>query len=329
MRFDWARFVKERAIPYVTQGPNTARNNWSIKCPWCGTADNSQHMGLSLNVNDPTFGCWRNQKHRGRDPAFLIAKLLVITPAQAERIVTAQGQNPDDFESTLASLQAPPAQEVRQPKRTLLYPKEFREFRFPQTFNTQNYFTDYLYSRGFPNMKEVIQHFKLRWAITGEYKHRIIIPVIEEGTLCTWTARAINKTANVRYRSLEADRSIINIKDSLLYVPWRPAKRLIITEGPFDAIKLETYGVGVNATCIFGLTMSEQQMVKLSRLAQNYLQVVVMLDSTARAEGDRMVSQLIELTGKRIIHARLPAGVSDPGILSARQVQEVTAKLGG
>ncbi len=74
-RFDWLSFIKAHKIPYVTSGPNTAKNHISIKCCWCGNDDPSEHLGLSLNENAPAWGCLRNQKHRGQNVMFLVQKL--------------------------------------------------------------------------------------------------------------------------------------------------------------------------------------------------------------------------------------------------------------
>lgn len=83
--FDWRPFLEEHAIPYITRGPNVSRGETNIRCPFCGSADPSFHMGL--NPETGWWSCWRNRTaHSGKSPVRLIMKLLSVSFHQAREI---------------------------------------------------------------------------------------------------------------------------------------------------------------------------------------------------------------------------------------------------
>ncbi|MGH7868954.1 MAG: hypothetical protein ACREP9_15290 [Candidatus Dormibacteraceae bacterium] len=210
MNFDWQQFCSTYEIPFVTAGPNTAKGNISIHCPWCGHADPSEHLGLSLTPFTPYYNCWRNQNHRGRNPAFLVAILLQCSVERATAIVEAQEANPDAFEQTLSKLREPaPSQKAAERERSELgMPKDFRAFHWDG--GLERNFIRYLLGRGFDGaaVRAMCRRYRLKWAVTGDYRMRVIIPVYVKDRLVTWTARAISDTASLRYRSLPVEASV-------------------------------------------------------------------------------------------------------------------------
>jgi hypothetical protein len=337
MRFNWQRFCTENRIPFVTRGPNTARNNISIQCPFCGQADDSQHMGLSLNVEKPFWACWRNKAHRGRNPSILLARLLHISRAQALNMIEGHNNNPDHFEQAVANLA--PQEEEEKPgavEKEIKMPKEFRVFSDTLTWGPEIRFVSYLANphpkRGFDEYwYKLVKKYDLRWAVTGEYTNRVIIPVYHEGKLATWTARAIGN-AQIRYRTLERAQERRDIKECLLLPPDLlnvPRDLLIVSEGPFDAMKLQIFGehLSATATCLFGLTMSNAQMALLGKLRKRYRQVAVLLDLEEQVQGGTMRDAFHEIFGGNVKQAKLPPGVKDPGDLKPHQVEELIKGL--
>jgi hypothetical protein len=340
MRFDWQRFCTERRIHFVTSGPNTAKGNISIKCPFCGSADDSQHMGLSTNVNRPSWGCWRDQAHRGKRPESLIMKLLGISYKEAAGLVESQMNNPDAFGRVIDALKDGGEEEPTKTagtKTELQMPPEFRPFDFKDKHYAQGRFVLYLsnavpYGRGFGMAAfKVIKDYNLHWCVTGDYAYRLIIPVYHEGKLVTWSGRAVTH-ATIRYRSLEKGQDVRNIKDSLL-LPYRRLnvrkRLLIVTEGQFDALKLQTFGahLGMDAVCVFGLTLSNLQLDWLGKIKHRYSQVAVLLDSGETSGSVRMVDQIHELFGGPVLTAKLPPDVKDPGDLLPAQVETLVKSL--
>jgi len=333
MKFDWRHFCIENNINYVTSGPNTARGNISVRCPWCGSQDESQHMGLSLDINKPDFGCWRHQSHRGRNPALLIAKLMGWSLQQAVRYVESQGDNPDDFAAAMAGLSSSKKEESHSLQKELKMPPEFREFNGTFTKTEERFFMYLQNTRGFgPWTQRLIRSFSLRYCIQGAYAQRIIIPVYQKCNLVTWTARAVTAQAHRRYKALEAAYSIVNIKDSILSSRVLLRKRLlVVTEGPFDMMKLAMVGdvYGLQTCCVFGLTISNRQLQQLSSLARGCGNVVVLLDSTASLEADKMASQIEEVAGVPVRVFKLIEGLKDAGEATPRQVVKLCKILAG
>lgn len=340
MRFDWQRFCSDYRIHFETQGPNTAKGNISIKCPWCGSADESEHMGLSLDQHKPWYACWRSQMHRGKDPSILVAKLMGWPLTQARVFIEDQQGNPDDFEAALSSLsQGRTSLQETRGRKILEMPKDFRTFKEADEWSVLKRFASYLFGRGFEKYMPLVERYDLRWAVTGDYRHRIIVPVKHsDGTLATWTSRAIGPAA-LRYKSLDDNQGMKyvnyrNVKDCLLFHRdslQEPQDRvLIVAEGPFDALKLDylLFEWGFTATCLFGVAMSQAQLVSLSRIGRLFKSIVVLLDATATTESSIIVSQLQEVIGGGVRQGRLPSEVKDPGQLSRLQVGELL-KLNG
>lgn len=337
MRFDWKRFCDEKRIPYVTRGANTAKGNISIKCPFCGSSDESEHMGLSLEVNRPYWGCWRSSSHKGRHPAKLIVNLLKCSYNEAFAMVDSQLENPDDYERSMEKLMEvePEEEEKEQRRLPLLMPQEFRAFEQYKPHTFQSLFEKYLMARGFPGEScyRAIKRYGLRWAVTGEYAYRIIVPVYHEGLMVTWTARAIGP-ATIRYKTLEREKEIRDIKDCLLLPPDTlniKRKCLVITEGPFDAIKFDTFASSYSITtvCVFGLQFTTPQLELLSKMRGRFQRIVLLLDLDAKAASSIMASQVSEVLGEKAESKNLPAGVKDPGDLTSFQVKRLAQQFTG
>src|ERR1700733_9885470 len=128
MRFDWRAFCINNRVEFVDRGPNVARGNIGIRGPWCGHAAPSQHMGLSLDVNNPAWGCFRNGKHRGRDPIRLIIKLTGMSWESAKNLVKSTHFNDEDFMETVQAAlgEKSVAQSVDRTPQPALVPNDFR-----------------------------------------------------------------------------------------------------------------------------------------------------------------------------------------------------------
>jgi hypothetical protein len=103
--FDWQTFLREHRIAFITQGANVKRGELNIKCPFCGSADPSQHMGLNLDTG--WYSCWRNRaQHSGKSPVRLIMALLRV-PYHRARELAGLGEayvDPEGFDALAARL---------------------------------------------------------------------------------------------------------------------------------------------------------------------------------------------------------------------------------
>lgn len=316
---DWTAFLDDNDIPYVTRGPNTKKGEVSIKCPFCGDEDPSEHMGISLTKE--LWGCYRNPGHRGRSPVFLVGALLHCNSSQA-RIVVKQysAADPESFEEACAILEGIP--DPIRSKVVKTYPGKLI-LNFPTTIGPINAtgptakFWRYLHNRGFDDIGKMVQQYQLMCALTGHWKDRVIIPFYQNRNLIGWTGRAIIDPVKApRYLSSSevVKQTVFNV-DNL----EKGGDFLFVTEGPFDALKLDYYGGSLNAhaTCVFGVTMTIEQIVILSRLKKLFKRMVILFDHDALEPSFHAVDWLY---GPNVSIGQLPAGVKDPGIMEKDEI---------
>lgn len=317
-RFNWPEFFERHNVPYVTHGPNTARGNASIRCPWCGVADSSEHMGVHLDTG--MYGCWRNARHRGRNPVRLIAALLGCTWAEAEELwgkrpVVASGSLLATVSNVLSD------KSPLYPKKDLSLPKDFRKLT---EWGAGKPFINYLVDRGFVAPDEFAAQYDLRYTISGRWKHRVIVPLYgEEGELLTWLGRAINDHP-IRYDTLAKDDGAVRTPKQVIYRPpgiEQGGRLLVVTEGPFDALKVDYYARKYDArsTCVFGVATVQTQIYQLAQMAENFERTVVLYDEGERIKALVMARQI----GARV--AELPPSADDPGNMTRDQIKSLVS----
>lgn len=331
MRLDWRRFCERHNIEYVTFGPNTARGNISIHCPWCGPADPSHHLGLKLDPYDPQWGCFRNKQHRGPEPSRLVARLLGISLKHAVELVKAEVPPPDSLGDMLQALRKPsesPQDRVQALARRVVPLTEFRlladAMRNPSEFTQA--FGQYLAGRGFgvADAIDAAKRYGLWYALSGEQRYRIVFPVYSEQTeLIGWTGRDITGTSMIRYRAM-AEMG----KDWLLISPRRePADVLVVCEGPIDFLKIDYYGreFGIEAVGTMGTAVTQAQFAQIVRMMKTKRRAYSLFDAEAFAQSMRLAFEMSR--GARF--SRIPQGYEDPGALTPTSTRELARLLAG
>lgn len=318
---EWRRFLEENNIHFVDRGPNTKRGELSIHCPMCGEDDPSEHLGV--NPVTGYWGCLRDQSHRGKSSRTLVKAILGCSSQQAQTIIRQYSHaDPDSLESALAILEGDAFVDVAEKAVKQQSPEpEYEDFYYIKRHGITSRFYAYLQNRGYPEPNKLIDRYGLRCALTGRYKDRVIVPVRLNGELLGWTSRAIGKIRGDAPRYLASSPEI---KSTVWNydVLKKGGERLFIVEGPFDAIRLDNYGVELlhrslryyRATCTFGTSVVPSQYALLRNLAKKFEEVFVLFDRGA--EGPAQT--LSEWTGAKILH--LPYWVEDPGELSPSQL---------
>lgn len=333
MAFDWRAFLDRHGISYQVQ-----KKDLYIHCPFCGASDGGRHMGVS--VVGKGWGCWKQNTHRGRSPERLIQALLGCSWVEAQRLagsgagpgLTAAGGFMAAVEGALGK--APPAGTPG----PLLAPKEFRPLQPPIKF-LQRPFWEYLGDRGFTGrqVETLADHFDLRWCMEGEWAYRLIIPVRDHTRAwCTWTGRAINDNAKVRYKTLTADPDKAGVRapvargpitNMLLDMPnlVKGGDTLVIAEGPFDAMRLSLFAGEYNAraTCLFGKAISKEQVDLLAELRPLYRDMVLLLDPDAALDAMTLQTRMAPLAAL----SHLLQGDDDPGEMSPSAIRDLMREL--
>ena len=328
MRFDWQAFCVQHNVPFVTSGPNTARGHVSVKCPWCGPADHSEHLGLSLDVVDPAWGCFRSSAHRGRNPRRLVQKLLGISFNEAQRLVDEQQlptADAGELAAAMERLQGGPAVVSARPESAgMLLPAEFKPV-LGRAYGKQ--FLTYLERvRGFPAemLGEVCERYGLHYCLTGDFAWRLIFPILEEdGRLAGWTGRDIRPGAWLRYRTTEQlpNRVVFNSHHAVR----EERETLVIVEGPVDVIKADFFGkfFGLSAVATLGTALPGERRAALAMLAQRFKRVALLFDEGTLGEVVSLAPEIAEASGRRVELWR--PGIKDPGAMSAEQLHEFLA----
>jgi hypothetical protein len=319
---NWQQLLDDYNIHYVTRGPNTKKGEISIQCPWCGDDDPSEHLSISLET--PNWGCWRNAEHRGKQPLRLIRALLGVSAGQAGLLLAQYGAaDPETLDDALTLLTG----ESKPMETTTELVKLPDNFWLIQNKSSARRFWQYLKGRGFGAPAALARRYSLHYCTTGRWKDRVIIPVWDtKANLIGWTARAIqqSKTVPKYLESNDNIKTMLYREEELNY----PGNTLFITEGPFDALKMDyflykhTEGSYGNtrayrnaATCTFGISVSVGQLGKLRAYARNFRRTVVLPDRGA-VQQSMQLADMIPAAECRL----LPGGVKDPGDLTQDQV---------
>ena len=164
--------------------------------------------------------------------------------------------------------------------------------------------------------------------IVGDWKYRIIIPVIINGKIVSWTGRSILEKSKLdelkipRYKNLEIKKSVINPKECLFNLDNSKNKTVVLTEGPFDVMRL-----GDDFICSFGTSLTQSQ-IKEIRL--RYDKVFIMFDSEIEAQQKaRNYGQMLSSVGVdvEIVDAYSDFNKNDGGELNDEEVKIIRKEL--
>jgi hypothetical protein len=325
-------------VPFIEKGANVKRGEINIRCPFCGSADPSFHMGISEETG--WYSCWRNRsQHSGKSPLRLLMKLLRVPYGRAREIAGLGDDyvDPEGFDAMAARVMGRDKatgrrEEVR--RRTLDLDPSFRPIG-PHGRTGPHW--DYLLGRGFADGDiEALGRLYGVCAGGGSFAGRVVLPYYQDGHLVTWTARAIGRSS-ARYLDLSRDESILAPKetlynhDAILEGPAVGGGVLVMNEGPFDALKLDFYGraFGVRAVAFSTNSVTEAQAYLLQGAIGVFARLVVMLDQNASGLGVvdsmRMKQALSFLPDLGVVE--VPYGAKDGAELTRAEVAAFAQSL--
>ena len=283
--------------PYITKGNNVTDGDINIKCPFCGNDDPSEHCGI--NPNNGVWGCWRNAEHRGKGLTRLIQKLIHCSVIEAEKLI-----------SSYSIGVLVPIKRIKTELVEETLPSNFAEITRSGIYEK---FYNYLIRRNFnkTDIINVCKRYQLKGCLSGDYRYRLIIPYYDDYTLLGWTGRSIRDGEKLRYKT-----SNKQIKKTLYNLNNVSYDTVIITEGPFDAIKLDFYGqfLGVNAVAVSGLSISDRQYSIIWKLA-NEKKVYVLFDKGTFSKALQLKSKI-----SNIQILQMPENYDDAGEFSSFSV---------
>jgi len=303
---DVIEFLEEHDIRVWTSGKNVSRGWIGLQCPFCG--DDSNHLGIhrkSLQCR-----CWKCGKHR---LPRVISELIGIRYKEAMRIIKSLDDAPDfrdKTENPIASKYFDTGGIVK-----VALPDEARR-HFPKIHR------DYLRARNYPPLK-TIRKYNLRAVNNfGKYKFSILIPIILEGKIVSFTTRDVTGLRNPKYIAASQDE-YPNPKHFIYNIDTvQKGGDAILVEGPTDVWRL-----GDRSISLLGVQHDENQLVHLYRKKINRLFIFFDNDTVGRREAKKL-SKIVSPFAKvvEILSLKLD-GVEDPGDLSREEAEVLKETL--
>lgn len=292
----------------MTSGPNTAKGRVSIKCPWCGSADPSEHLGADPQTG--MWGCLRDSSHRGRHPAKLVMVLKGCSWAEAVEIVGGQEPTPgaetlEEIEKTLLDMEKPIRRRVK-----LQSLADFKRIR------PGDRFWNYLKDRHFRDPERLIRFYQL---CKDEKENRIILPLLTPNGIVGWQARSISKHARLRYLTHPAADTAKRVLFN--HGPASAGRHtLVIVEGPFDTYKIDYYGEPlIRAVATLGTAFTERQIALLHQLCPQFERTLILFDPNAEAAALSLQSKLAAFAP---VMGEVPKHREDAGDLRPNEVMD-------
>lgn len=278
--------LQSHGVECVTEGANVKKGNFNVKCPWCAD-DPSAHLGIHLEKG--VYGCWRSPTHKGGNPAYVLVAMLGWSYPRASRALQREGQAVQEGQleqvanGTIFTRPTLPSPVTESPLLSAYWKTKYRLVQI-ESYNLTRKFRSYILKRRFGGATDrVISYYKLHCALSGDFRNRIIIPLIDStGDWVTFTGRSIFKSPELRYRTLSADESAVSIDQTLFNFQQAQlgGDVLVVTEGPFDAMKVDFNGkrFGVRAIALCRIVITEMQMGLLMQLRKRFRKVIFVFD---------------------------------------------------
>lgn len=336
-RLDWRGVLRERGVPFIEKGKNVGRGEIAIRCPWCGSADPSMHMGINLDTG--WWSCWRNRmQHSGKSPVRLLVQLLGINVRDARELAGLSDDyvDPDGFadfargvlKNGLGSRRA-----VQERPQDMQWPKEDGWRPLAPRGLTRRHWDYMTLERDFDpvDFDVVVRDYELGACTSGRNAHRVLLPYIVHGRMVAYTGRAIRKDMELRYLDAKHDLCVIEPRrtlynhDALL----APARWLVVVEGPVDALKLDAYGkrYGVRAVALSTNSATEQQLYLLAEYASTFTHMGCMMDASLGGIDNLRIMQELRLARPDVRALPPPAGLKDAGAADAIQIEDYARAL--
>ena len=283
----------------------------NVECPFCYSSTHQKHLGF--NPYGDYCHCW---KCGGKNIKTALSRLLSIPSNCVEDVMRDyRGRN---IQLNNLNKKSKTIHKLELPTDTFL-PIERK----------------YLKSRNF-NPKYLHDKYKIvGGGMTGKWKYRIIIPLILNNKIVSWTARSIldkEKLSELdipRYKNLSIEESIYPPKDLFYNIDNCNGDTVVITEGAFDVMRLgDRFGNNDNVICSWGTTMTQSQ---ISTLKNKFKKVYMMFDNEPEAqEKARKFGLQISAIGLdvEIVNFYEDFGVNDGAECTYEQVDFIRKELG-
>lgn len=288
---------------YKIEYNNRVNRGWTnIACPFC---DDKTFNGGFNNAND-YFHCWKCGGHNFRQA---LARAVNIPFNEVDVLIEQYaGRN-----SLLNKLNKKQAKAIKLTLPTNTFTPAERKYLKQRNFSPKLLHEKYKIVGG---------------GITGNWKYRIIIPLILNDKIVSWTGRSIlskqkiNELKIPRYKNLSIEQSVIDPKSILYNLDNCKDRTGVLTEGAFDVMRL-----GDGFFCSFGTELTQSQ---IAIIKDRFDKVFIMFDNEPEAQtkarkfGLQIASMGVDV---EVVNAYEDFNKNDGGELTEQEVQIIRKEL--
>jgi DNA primase len=238
MAYDMLSFLKDHRIDYRTRGKGISQGWVGINCPFPHGSYRDVDYFLGIEQTTGKCSCWSCGSLK---PVEVVSKILNISIPEAFIVLKEYNKGKVYAEYDTIST----VSEVTLPPKIPFNPVEL----------------EYLKSRNITN--ENIETYKLQsGGFFGFFAYRIIIPIYQNNRLVSATSRTVVNN-DVRYLTMPAQLEVVPHKHTLYAKDFIPGNKVVVVEGPIDAIRggpgfISTYGTEITSEQIMLLTKYDE-----------------------------------------------------------------------
>ena len=149
--------------------------------------------------------------------------------------------------------------------------------------------------------------------ITGDFKYRLVIPVVEKGRIVTYVGRDITEKSKLKYKNLKEELSVKPAKECVYNID-AVCDTAIIAEGIFDVWRLK-----YNAVAMLGLVFTRKQV---RMLAEKLKKAFICFDNEPVAKESAMaLGEELSMAGVDVYVVLIDK--KDPDCLSESEAEEI------
>ena len=293
--------LDELSIPYMSGGKHSTPGHIQLKCPYCD--DNADHLGYHLQKE--YFHCWKCGWHPLVETISLLGG---ISKWNAYKLV--------EQHSTGRPMKRPELE-------TPIYPTpKAVEFPYGTRPLQTNHWKFLIEIRGFTKhyIKSLLPKYNiLGTSPVGVYKLRILFPITHYSKLVSYQCRDITNKSQLRYLACAKKDEVYPHKNCLFGADHVPGKRVVVTEGILDALKL-----GPGAVSTFGTSVTWAQ---IKQLVDRWKERFIFFDSDEAGQiAAKKLAATLSVCNGKIFILSVPE-VKDAGEMSLYRAQQFMKKL--
>lgn len=328
---DWRALFNDIRVPWKDRGASTGRNHVNIPCPFC--RDDGYHLGI--REDREVFHCWKCGTAGGN---YLTLLIRLGQPRFEGAKLLNKYRGDRGYEDAIQDLRQKHAQhdkKLPRDEQSLMFLR-WERFRpasgVVEALDYMHDDRDFRYEHEWM-LKELLDYYDLRVGSNLMHPGRLLFPLYASGqralwhqqdAFMGWTGRSMRGREPKYMTSLPQGEHPV-------YVPRMVRSTMLIVEGPFDALRIDAAmrADGVGAVALTGKEMISAHLVSLRAMmpfVRRFFFVPdrdVPISQTMRAMHELRAA----LSGKNVVHIRLPDDVKDAGEMTNAAVRQWLSPL--